>query len=117
MKRAVAILALAVVLAFLVACSPQSAGNPTPWPTASPTATASPTPSTNSSSEVPTVSIQELKDKLDRGERLVLIDLRAQSEFAAGHIRGAVNISEPELAGRTLDIPLYSQVIVYASCR
>lgn len=108
-------LALAMVLALLVACSPQSAGSQTPVPTTSPTATASPT-LPPSSSAVQTISAQELKEKLDRGERLVLIDLRSQSQFATGHIQGALDIPEPELAGRSLDLPLDSQVIVYVSC-
>ena len=117
MKRLLPALMLVIVLAFLAACSIQSAASPTPTPAASPTPTASPTPPATLE-PVPTITItvQEVKEKLDRGLKLVLIDLRGQNQFAAGHLQGARDIPEPELAGRPLDFPLDSEVIVYASC-
>ncbi len=37
------------------------------------------------------ISVDELKARLDSGERLILVDVREPVEFEGGHIRGAVN--------------------------
>lgn len=37
-------------------------------------------------------SIQELKNRLDRGDNFELIDVREESEFASGHIPGAKGV-------------------------
>jgi rhodanese-related sulfurtransferase len=37
-------------------------------------------------------SIQDVKAKIDRGERLMLVDVREESEFAKDHLPGAVHI-------------------------
>jgi rhodanese-related sulfurtransferase len=46
---------------------------------------------------VKTVSVDELAEKLDKGKP-VLIDVREPYEFAAGHIKGAVNVPLGQLA-------------------
>ena len=38
------------------------------------------------------ITCEELKQMLDRGEKVVIIDTRGNSEYHAGHIRKAVNI-------------------------
>src|SRR5262245_793598 len=38
--------------------------------------------------------VTEVKHKLDRGERFVLIDVREESEYARGHLPGAVHLSK-----------------------
>jgi rhodanese-related sulfurtransferase len=40
------------------------------------------------------VTIDEVKAKLDRGEKLVLIDVREESEFGADHLPGAVHLGK-----------------------
>lgn len=42
------------------------------------------------------ISFQEYQDRLDRGEMPVLIDLRSPVDFAAGHIPGAISVSQPD---------------------
>ncbi len=39
-------------------------------------------------------TIEDLKLRMDQGEPIVLIDVREESEFAAGHIPGAVHVSK-----------------------
>ena len=39
-------------------------------------------------------TVDEIKARLDRGERFHLIDVREESEYAAGHIPGAVHLSK-----------------------
>jgi rhodanese-related sulfurtransferase len=43
-------------------------------------------------SRVKQTSIQDVKAKIDRGERLMLVDVREESEFAKDHLPGAVHI-------------------------
>ena len=40
------------------------------------------------------VSVDEVKAKLDRGENLVLIDVREESEYAKDHLPGAVHLGK-----------------------
>ena len=39
-------------------------------------------------------TVEDVKKRVDRGEKLTLIDTREESEFAAGHIPGAVHLSK-----------------------
>jgi rhodanese-related sulfurtransferase len=39
-------------------------------------------------------SVDEVKAKLDRGEKLVLVDVREESEFAMDHLPGAIHLSK-----------------------
>jgi rhodanese-related sulfurtransferase len=40
------------------------------------------------------VTIDEVKTKLDRGERFTLIDVREESEYGADHLPGAVHLGK-----------------------
>ena len=39
--------------------------------------------------ELPFLSVYQLKDKLDRGEKLVVLDVRDDEEWKSGHVKGA----------------------------
>ena len=39
-------------------------------------------------------TVQDLKLRMDQGESILLIDVREESEFAAGHIPGAIHVSK-----------------------
>jgi molybdopterin/thiamine biosynthesis adenylyltransferase/rhodanese-related sulfurtransferase len=41
---------------------------------------------------VPEVSVPELKEKLERGEKFVLLDVREKEEYREGHLEGAVSL-------------------------
>ncbi len=40
------------------------------------------------------VSIDDVKAKLDRGEKFLLVDVRVESEYAADHLPGAVHLGK-----------------------
>lgn len=40
------------------------------------------------------VTIDDVKAKLDRGEKFLLVDVREESEFAADHLPGAVHLGK-----------------------
>ena len=53
----------------------------------------------------------ELRERLNRGEKLALIDVRSAEELAAGHIDGAMNIPASELAARIGEIPRNAAIV------
>lgn len=64
--------------------------------------------------EVQAIDRGELLRRLARGE-VVLIDVRPQEEYAAGHIEGARSIPLAELEQRIAELPPDTEVIAY--CR
>lgn len=54
-------------------------------------------------------------DELSRTGDVVLVDVRPPSEFAAGHVDGAINIPVTDLASRLRDLPPNTEVVAY--CR
>ncbi|HXF81901.1 MAG TPA: rhodanese-like domain-containing protein [bacterium] len=47
---------------------------------------------TNIAPDFNSISVQAVKSRLDAGEKVFVLDVREENEFAAGHIPGAVNI-------------------------
>src|SRR5947207_4421116 len=60
------------------------------------------------------VSADELADRLARGQ-VVVLDVRPQAEYRAGHIAGAVSAPVDTLASQTPKLPRRSEVVAY--CR
>jgi rhodanese-related sulfurtransferase len=60
-------------------------------------------------------TVDEVKARLDRGERFVLIDVREESEFAKDHLPGAIHLGkgiierdiEQRVSDATTEIVLY----------
>ena len=42
--------------------------------------------------KAPRITCEELKQLMDKGEKVVIIDMRENTAYNAGHIKGAVNI-------------------------
>lgn len=61
-----------------------------------------------------TISREQLRERLDRGD-VVVIDVRPEAEYAAGHVPGAVNIPPDQLDGLLDDLPRDRDVVAY--CR
>jgi hydroxyacylglutathione hydrolase len=51
------------------------------------------------------LSVSQLKQLFDAGENLFVLDVRRSGEFAAGHVREAVNIPLAELPGKISRLP------------
>lgn len=64
--------------------------------------------------DVEEVTRQELVDRLGRGD-VILLDVRPQEEYAAGHIPGAVSLPFAEVADRMATLELNADVVAY--CR
>jgi phage shock protein E len=57
--------------------------------------------------------VHELQVKKDPS--LLVIDVRSAEEYAAGHVPGAVNIPQDQVASRLAEIPKDKEVVLY--CR
>jgi hydroxyacylglutathione hydrolase len=49
--------------------------------------------------------VHHLKEKLDRGEELLVLDTRGQDEWDKGHIKGALHIYVGYLESRLSEVP------------
>jgi rhodanese-related sulfurtransferase len=65
-------------------------------------------------SKLDVVSREELARRLRDGD-VVVLDVRPEAEFRAGHVRGAVSMPPAELARRLRDLPKDREVVAY--CR
>jgi rhodanese-related sulfurtransferase len=52
-----------------------------------------------------------LKQKLDRGDKVLVIDVRSDEEVKTGSIPGAIHISMDQLEARMKDIPKDVQLV------
>ena len=60
------------------------------------------------------IAISSLKEKIDSGETLILIDVREDRELEAdGAIKGAIHIPMGELDARMADIPKDIELVFY----
>jgi rhodanese-related sulfurtransferase len=64
--------------------------------------------------DVQTLGREELLERL-RGGDVVLVDVRPEAEYAAGHIEGAYSIPLDELERRLAELPSDAEVVAY--CR
>lgn len=62
-------------------------------------------------------NVDEVKANLDRGERLILVDVREESEFAKDHLPGAIHLSkgviERDIEDKVPDLD--APVVLYCS--
>jgi hydroxyacylglutathione hydrolase len=59
------------------------------------------------------LSVYDLKDKLEKGEEMVILDVRGDKEWARGHIKGARHIYVGHLEENLDKVPKDCHVIVY----
>jgi len=112
MRPIISFLAFAVfALGVLTAC------NSAEWKTAStkpPVVPASAQPPTVQADGVRRVTVTELKDLLAKNEAVV-IDVRNQASYDAGHIRGSRLIPEAEVVSHIDELPRNKLVVTYCS--
>jgi rhodanese-related sulfurtransferase/predicted transcriptional regulator len=65
-------------------------------------------------SQLDTVTQEELAKRLRDGE-IVLLDVRPEPEYRAGHIVGAISVPVTDLTGRLRDLPKDREIVAY--CR
>lgn len=60
---------------------------------------------------VPAISVAELQDKMQNGQKPVLLDVRTTAEYREGHIPGAANKPLQALNGRLKNVSRNREVI------
>jgi rhodanese-related sulfurtransferase len=65
---------------------------------------------THDTSDIPRISVDEVKTKLDAGDNIVLVDTRSTEEYREASISGAVSIPLTELLDEN-DDPLSAEEI------
>jgi len=60
------------------------------------------------------VTVEELRAALDKGTAIV-VDVRGESSYKAGHIKGSLWIPETEIAGRAKELPKDKLIVTYCS--
>ena len=98
---------LILVASLLISCGVPSVSFA---PTATPTATPEP-PAMRS--EVPRISPEELKDRLDNGEAILVVDSRSSLEFETQHIAGAISVPSFEVESRLDEFPRDQEIVFY----
>lgn len=66
-------------------------------------------------SEVPRISPEELKDRLDNGEAILIVDSRPTSSFETQHIAGAISVPIDEVESRLDEFPRDQEIVFYCT--
>lgn len=70
----------------------------------------------SSGAAAPSISARDLLARIDRGERLHILDVRSKREFVSGHIPGAVNVPFNRILLRMNDVPWASEQELFVYC-
>ncbi len=70
-----------------------------------------------SPAEVTRISVDELKARLDRGDDIVILDVRSPKSYARSMVRikGAVRIAPRELDRRARELPMGKEIVTYCT--
>ena len=104
-----------LVTSLLISCGVSSvfvAPTATPEPTPTPEPTATPEPPKRQS-EVPRISAEELKERLDKGEAILIVDVRTNASFENRHIAGAISVPTGEVEERLDEFPRDQDIVFY----
>ena len=73
-------------------------------------------PEPNFSSDSPYVSIEELKQELDRGANMIILDARPKQDYDMDHIAGAISMPFFEVEQRYKELPRDAWIVTYCAC-
>ncbi len=67
--------------------------------------------------DVPRITVEELKGRLDKGEKIVILDVRSRGSYDSSDIiiKGAVRIPPDELNERASELPLGKKIVAYCT--
>lgn len=63
--------------------------------------------------EITRLTVEEVKARLDRGDVVILVDVRKESVYARGHIRGAICLPVTDFESRLEDLPPDKSLVFY----
>jgi len=62
------------------------------------------------------VMVQDVKEMTDRGEKILILDVRTEAEFAQGHLNNAVNIPDYEIEERYKELNVSKDKPIIVVC-
>ncbi len=65
--------------------------------------------------EVPRISPTEVKNKLDSGSNIVIIDTRFEEQYEEAHITGSISIPLEDIRGKANELKKYDEIITYCT--
>ena len=65
--------------------------------------------------EVPRIAPSVLKERLDAGDSLLVVDARSSDEYAAAHIPGAISLPLSDLEARMDELPRDQEIVLYCT--
>jgi rhodanese-related sulfurtransferase len=71
---------------------------------------------------IPRITVEELRQMIDKGGDLVIVDTRDSGSYDAGHIKGAINIHYNPTADPTerqmmlIALPMEKLIVTYCDC-
>jgi rhodanese-related sulfurtransferase len=65
--------------------------------------------------QVPRIEPQELRAKMEAGDDVLVVDVRHEETYAAGHIPGAINIPLLEIESRIEELPRDREIALYCT--
>ena len=63
--------------------------------------------------EITRLTVEEVKARLDRGDALILVDVRKESVYARGHVRGAICLPVTDVESRLEQLPAAKHLVFY----
>jgi Rhodanese-like domain len=67
-----------------------------------------------SAEEAPRIKPEEVRELLKKG-KAVLVDVRGEASYKAGHIKGALNIPYADIRDRAKELPRDKMIVTYCS--
>lgn len=108
-KSLMLLLAVMLLATALTGCNSNETRASGATPTGKPAQPAAPV------DDIKRISIDEARAAFDSG-RAVIIDVRTEGAFKAGHIKGATLITYNDVAARAGELPKDKTIILYCSC-
>ncbi len=65
--------------------------------------------------EVPRISVEEVKAKMDAGSNIVIVDSRSKSSYDKDHIAGAISLPLSAMTKPYSDLDGYDLIITYCT--
>jgi rhodanese-related sulfurtransferase len=63
--------------------------------------------------QTPAITPEQLHDRQQAQDKVLVVDVRDPAEFRVGHVPGAVNLSAPEIADQLSELEGQSGIVVY----
>lgn len=77
----------------------------------------SPSSDTASSGSYQQITASQVKERLDKGDKITVIDVRTPDEYAAGHIPGSLLIPFDEIKVKSDQLPQDKNTEIVVYCR